>query len=69
MEWTEIDLDGVKMEAKDCLDGVLVRDLVCLGMAFCPGWQVLDRGDMDGPGLRRRKEHQKEFAIRLVEAK
>ena len=68
MEWTEIDPE-TKIEAIDFADGVLVRDPVRLGMAFCQGWQVLDRGDMDGPGLRRRKEHQKEFAIRLVEAK
>ena len=54
MEWTEIDDDGTKMEAMDYLDGVLLRDPLRTGLAFCQGWQVINRGDMDGPQLRER---------------
>ena len=67
MEWVTINNDGIEMEAINFLDGALVRDPSHTAMAFCKGWQVMNRGDMDGPGLRKRKEHPKELAIRLVE--
>ena len=69
MEWVTIDHESTEVEAIDFLDGVLVRDPLHTGLAFCPGWQVMNRGDMDGPALRRRKERQKVFGIEIVEVK
>ena len=69
MEWVTINDDGIEMEAINFLDGALVRDPLRTGLAFCQGWQVMNRGDMDGPALRPRKERQKVFGIEIVEVK
>ena len=76
MEWTEIDYDGTKIWATDFLDGVLLRsqkpldNSVVTGSVPWPGWYVQEqRGDMNGPALRPRKERQKVFGIEIVEAK
>ena len=54
MKWTEIDHDGTTIYATDFLDGVLVTiDDSVVGWR---GWQVVDRGDMDGPQLRKRPQ-------------
>ena len=67
MKWTEIEHDDAKVEAIDFLDGVLVRDPLRTGLAFCQGWQVINRGDMNGPALRRRKTPKKRLAFWLEE--
>jgi hypothetical protein len=68
MEWTTIDYGGTTIRATDFLDGVLVDIFTTTGTIFCPGYYVQEqRGDMDGPALRARKQKVKEFAIRVVE--
>jgi hypothetical protein len=74
MEWTEIDHMGTKIWATDFLDGVLVRtsrpsdteEIVTTGCVGWRGWQVIDRGDMDGPQLREREIEGKVFGIKIV---
>jgi hypothetical protein len=62
LEWTEIQLDeSSRYQAADFLDGVLLeltdlhRYSTVPSIVFVAGWRVeQQRGDMDGPNLRRR---------------
>ena len=66
MEWVTIDYNGTEIQAADFLNGVLVY--IEESIVFIPGWHVLDRGDMDGPQLRRREKEQKgEYEIVVKE--
>ena len=58
-EWTEVFTEIGYVDARDFLDGVLVRDDVgqdgFRGATFCPGWKVrLQGGDMDHNMLVKR---------------
>ena len=72
MDWVEIDYAGELIRATNFLDGILVRIPGQEGseLVAWPGWYVQEqRGDMDGPALRKRKTKAKEFALVLREYK
>lgn len=70
MDWIGIKHGDFEAEAIDCLDGILVRDPMRFGMTYIPGWKVqLQAGDMDAPGLRRRKTTPPTYHVAIVPEK
>jgi hypothetical protein len=68
MEWTEIDYMGDDVEARDFLDGILVRDSLLNSSIFVPGWRIeQQRGDMDGPNFRKLEKRFPVYALELRE--
>lgn len=67
MGWTTVMHDGEEIEAKNFLDGVLVRDPKRSGLAYCEKWIVTLRGDMDAPNFRKLPGKQHVFGIELRE--
>jgi hypothetical protein len=71
-EWTTMYQNGIKIEAIDFLDGVLVKLIegnmhhVDRHTVFCRGYYVQEQlGDMDGPALRPRKKMDPVYGIQL----
>lgn len=69
MEWTSIKYGGIWLKAADFLDGVMVKvpgpgveDVI----VFVQGWYVMaQRGDMDGPALRKRSKPHTDYRLVL----
>jgi hypothetical protein len=72
MEWTTIDYEGMMIQARDFLNGVLVKVPMDEGWQIVgwPGYRVQEkRGDMEGPRLIPRKSKAQVFNLLAVEQK